>query len=135
MKMFISGPIDDVALNRLRRFDDIKKYFESQGHEIITEIDIPYPELDSEIQKLIDDGEKEPDLATWLVLSLKKIWMMAQCDALFLLPNWQECHTSIMMFVTARKLGMPAYVDDGSAIKLVNEDEIKSWFERQIDDN
>jgi hypothetical protein len=72
MKMFISGPIDDVAINRLRRFDDIKKYFESQGHEIITEIDIPYPELDSEIQKLIDDGEKEPDLATWLVLSLKK---------------------------------------------------------------
>lgn len=132
MKMFISGPIEDTPLNRLKRFDEIKRFLESKDYEVVTEIDIPYPELKDDMDHMIDECQKEPDLVTWLVLSLKKVWIMAQCDALFLLPNWQECHASIILFVAARKLDMPVYVDDGSAIKLVNEDEVKNWFQKQI---
>ena len=71
-------------------------------------------------------------LVSWLILSMRKIWAMAQCDALFLLPGWQECHTSVMLFAAARKLGMPAYIDNGSAIKLANETEVRDWFEREM---
>lgn len=132
MKIFISGPIDDVPLNRLRRFDEIKRHFESKDYEVVTEIDIPYPELADDMERMVDNCQKEPDLVTWLVLSVKKIWLMAQCDALFLLPNWQECHTSSMLFLAAKKLGMPVYTDTGSAIKLANEGEVRGWFEEQM---
>lgn len=133
MRMFISGPIEEVPLRKLRRFDEVKRYFEDNGYEIVTEIDVSYPKLETEIQKIIKDCDKEEDLISWLVASTKKAWVMAKCDALFLLPDWRECHTSIILFIAARKLEMPVFVDDGSAIKLANEDEIQRWFENQID--
>ncbi len=132
MKMFISGPIDGVPLNRLKRFDELKTYFESNDYEIVTEIDIPYPELEDDMERMVDKCEKEPDLVTWVFLSMKKVWFMAQCDALFLLPKWQECHACIILFVAARKMGMPVYVDSGGAIKLANEDDVKDWFNSQM---
>lgn len=132
-KIFISGPIDGVPARRLKRFDELKEYFESNGGEIITEFDVPYPELEEDAEKLVDKCNKETDLVSWLIISMKKIWAMAQCDALFLLPGWQECHLSVMLFVAARKLDMPAYIDDGSAIKLANEDELRNWFEKEME--
>lgn len=133
MRIFIAGPVDGVPNNRLKRFDQLKKYFESRGYEIITEIDVPTPELEKDVERLIDKCDKGPDLVSWLILSMIKFWTLANCDALFLLSGWQECHTSIILFVIAKKLGLPVYVDDGLAIKLANEDKIKSWFEKQME--
>ena len=132
--MFISGPTDGVSASRLKRFDELKEYFESNDGEIITELDVPFPELENDTERLIDACNKEKDSISWMIISMSKIWAMSQCDALFLLPGWQDCHTSVMLFVVARKLGMPAYVDNGSAIKLANEDELRNWFEQQIKD-
>ncbi|MDO8668830.1 MAG: DUF4406 domain-containing protein [Candidatus Buchananbacteria bacterium] len=132
MRLFISGPIDGVPLNRLRRFDDVKRFLEQRGHQIITEIDVPYPDLNNADTTIAYQCDKEPELLTWLILLTKKMWIMTQCDILFLLPGWEVSHDASVLFVTAKKLEMPIYIDDGSAIKLTNEDEIKSWFEKQI---
>lgn len=132
MRIFISGPIENTSIIRLRRFDEIKRFFENKGYEVITEIDIPYPQLEDEIESLVGKSQKDPDSATWLVLATKKLWLMAQCDALFLLPKWDESDASSIMRIAAKKLGMPIYVDDGSAIILADENDLKNWFQRQM---
>lgn len=132
MKVFISGPIENMPPNRLRRFEEAKQHFENEGFEVVTEIDVPYPELKDDMDKMVDKCNKEPDLVTWLFLSMKKVWLMSQCDALFLLPKWQECHACEILSITAKKLAMPIYIDDGSTIKLANESEVRDWFESQM---
>src|SRR3989338_2775565 len=133
MKIFISGPIEGMSDRHLKRFGELKEYFERAGYEIITELAVPRPELENEVERLINKCNKETDLISWLIISMSKIWALAQCDALFLLSGWRECHASLILFVIARKLGLPAYVDDGSAIKLANEDKIRGWFEKQME--
>ena len=133
MKVFISGPTEDTPLNRLRRFDEIQKFLEGRGYEIASELDIPYPALEPEINELISNFESDPDSATWLVLSMKKVWLMAKCDTLYLLPHWQECYTSIILFVIAKKLDINIFIDNGEPIKLKNEEELANWFDNQIE--
>lgn len=133
MKVFISGPLNNKNdWHLLKRFEAIKKWLTDNGYEVVLEIDIPYPDFAEDIEKIIDTCAKEPDQVDWLIMTMKKIWLLAQCDALFLLSNWIESHTCDILFLYAKKLGMPVYADYGEAIDLTNEDEIKNWFEEKL---
>jgi len=133
MKVFVSGKTEDMPAHKLKRFHKIKLYLENHGHIVITELDIAFPELGEEVEKILDNCDKDSELMSWLVFCMKKNWAMANCDALLLLKDWQECETSVILWIIAKKLNMPIYIDDRSDFRLHNEAEIKNWFENQID--
>src|SRR3989344_5231322 len=133
-KMFISGPIDDIPNRRLKRFDELKTFFEGRGYEVFTEIDVPMPGLAIEPENLADKCNKEPGLISWMVITMSKIFLLAKCDSLFLLSGWRKCTTSMIIALFAHKLGMPVYADRDMDVKLPNEDKVRNWFEDQMKD-
>ncbi|PJE58257.1 MAG: hypothetical protein COU81_01675 [Candidatus Portnoybacteria bacterium CG10_big_fil_rev_8_21_14_0_10_36_7] len=131
MKIFIAGPIAQATYNQLKRFDEMKHYYETQGHEVITEINVPHLQLMNDTQIIADKCQKEPPETAWLIMLMHKIWVMAQCDTLILLPCWRVCPTSVALWIVAKEINMSVLEDKGLVI-IDNEDELEDWFHRQI---
>jgi hypothetical protein len=132
MKVFVSGLIDKATRSDIKRFEYMVNYLRSQGHVVISELDLNFPEVSRSSQEIIDETDKDKKLVDWLLFLVYCQTMLIKCDALFLVYKWEESRSSCILYDVVEKLGMKIIEDNGDTLPLANENEMKAWFERKI---
>ena len=103
MKIYISGKIGtDIITDEIRaKFNEAAAYIEKCGHEAINPIDPLYQALGSNYL-----SDEVSDIYTRHLLF--DLYKLATCDAIFLLPDWQDSPGAKAEFAFAAAIGKKA---------------------------
>lgn len=88
MKVYISGQITGLD-NFAELFEQAQIKLESQGHEVVNPVKIEH------------NHDK-----TWRSYMKNDIKALCDCDAIFLLPNWESSNGARLEYHVALRLGM-----------------------------
>lgn len=88
MKIYISGKISGL------RPKDVRAIFNRAAYEISLRDNTPINPLEN---GLTSDHP-------WILHMMVDLWMLKQCDAIFMLPNWRQSRGAIIEFIMAKLL-------------------------------
>lgn len=95
MKIFISGNTSGRESQARREYASAKKIIESRGHDAVNPFE----------NGLRDSDPWEQHLAAHII-------SLMQCDALYLLPDWEKSRDAALMNVIARCTGKKIFTYD-----------------------
>lgn len=94
MKIYISGPITGQPNRNAEAFSSAKMRLKALGHSSINPLDLDY------IEDFGDD---------WYLNLRRDLKYLVSCDALLLLPGWEESRGAKLEIIVALQLDMPLY--------------------------
>jgi len=94
MKIYISGPISGVEDKNRKAFRDASNFLLSEGHIPINPIDL------DDVDPCTDD---------WCAYMRRDIKYLVDCDAILLLPRWEESRGAKLEVIVAQTLDMKMY--------------------------
>jgi uncharacterized protein DUF4406 len=101
VKVYISGVIskggtlsEDEINRNLARFEAARVVLLNQGHE-------PW----SPVHHIPENGKPSTDYASWVAYMRQDIAALVGCDAIFMIPGWEESRGARLEVHVARELG------------------------------
>lgn len=88
MKVYISGKISGLHPN------DVRSAFYTAAYQISLRDNTPVNPLENGLTP------EHP----WILHIIVDIWMLKQCDAIYMLPNWKRSRGAIIEFAVAKLL-------------------------------
>jgi len=101
MRIYISGPITGVKNNNFEAFDAAFKFLSSHGFAPLNPLDL---------DKIYNEH------GDWNACLRRDIKYLMDCEAVFLLPGWEDSKGARLEITIASKLDLPFYRRDGQSL-------------------
>ena len=95
MKIYVSGPISGIENRNIDAFNAMGEKLRSLGHEVINPFELDTPGFNPE--------------GCWFKYLKRDLAQLLYCDAVCLLPGWEESKGARLEVVVARNLELPLY--------------------------
>lgn len=95
MKIYVSGPITGLANRNRLAFENVSSNLRELGHEVINPFDLDHPDFNPE--------------GCWFKYLKRDLAEVLACDAICLLPGWEESKGARLEVVVAQALELPLY--------------------------
>lgn len=95
MKVYISGPITGLPNKNKEAFDSLGCKLRELGFEVLNPFDLDYPGFNSE--------------GCWFKYMQRDLAQLVYCNAVCLLPGWEESKGARLEVTIAKQLNMPVF--------------------------
>lgn len=110
MRVYIAGPISglpDVPLETKKsRFYMAEEYFAEHGHEVVVPMDVPVDSCPGGCNPQGHVGQDGVATHSWECFMKHDMHALLDCDAIAILPGWQQSRGSLLEARVASELGL-----------------------------